>query len=42
MAVFEGTFVQEKRLRFAIVVGRFNDLITEKLLGGCQDEAPWH
>ncbi len=42
MAVFEGTFVQEKRLRFAIVVGRFNDLITEKLLAGCQDGLKRH
>jgi 6,7-dimethyl-8-ribityllumazine synthase len=42
MAVFEGTFVQDKRLRFAIVVGRFNDLITEKLLAGCQDGLKRH
>lgn len=37
MAVFEGTFVQAESFRFAIVIGRFNDLVTEKLLGGCQD-----
>ncbi len=37
MAVFEGTFTQTESLRLAIVVGRFNDLITEKLLAGCQD-----
>lgn len=37
MAVFEGTFTQTQNLRFAIVIGRFNDLVTEKLLGGCQD-----
>jgi 6,7-dimethyl-8-ribityllumazine synthase len=37
MAVFEGTFAQVDGLRFAIVVGRFNDLITGKLLAGCQD-----
>ncbi|MBD2122178.1 6,7-dimethyl-8-ribityllumazine synthase [Trichocoleus sp. FACHB-262] len=37
MAVFEGTFTQTEPLRFAIVIGRFNDLITTKLLEGCQD-----
>lgn len=37
MAVFEGTFTRTEQCRFAIVIGRFNDLVTEKLLGGCQD-----
>jgi 6,7-dimethyl-8-ribityllumazine synthase len=37
MAVFEGTFTQTGSLRLAIVIGRFNDLITNKLLEGCQD-----
>lgn len=37
MAVFEGTFTQTDGLRFAIVIGRFNDLVTNKLLEGCQD-----
>lgn len=37
MAVFEGTFTQLEPLRIAIVIGRFNDLITGKLLEGCQD-----
>ncbi|GHS95226.1 6,7-dimethyl-8-ribityllumazine synthase [Bacteroidia bacterium] len=37
MAVFEGTFTQSEPLRLAIVIGRFNDLITNKLLEGCQD-----
>jgi len=37
MTVFEGTFTQTESLRFAIVIGRFNDLITGKLLEGCQD-----
>lgn len=37
MAVFEGSFTQTSGLRFAIVISRFNDLVTEKLLGGCQD-----
>ncbi len=38
MAVFEGTFAQDtSALKFAIVIGRFNDLVTGKLLSGCQD-----
>ncbi|MDY6785956.1 MAG: 6,7-dimethyl-8-ribityllumazine synthase [Cyanobacteriota bacterium] len=38
MAVFEGTFDGDhSSLRFAIAIGRFNDLITSKLLSGCQD-----
>ncbi|MBI4783518.1 MAG: 6,7-dimethyl-8-ribityllumazine synthase [Oscillatoriophycideae cyanobacterium NC_groundwater_1537_Pr4_S-0.65um_50_18] len=37
MAVFEGTFTRTDALRFAIVIGRFNDLVTGKLLEGCQD-----
>lgn len=37
MAVFEGNFTQTEPLRFAIVIGRFNDLVTSKLLAGCED-----
>lgn len=37
MAVFEGTFTQTETLKFGIVIGRFNDLVTSKLLEGCQD-----
>jgi 6,7-dimethyl-8-ribityllumazine synthase len=37
MAVFEGSFSQTSNLRFAMVIGRFNDLVTVKLLEGCQD-----
>lgn len=37
MAVFEGDFTQLAGCRFAIVIARFNDLISEKLLSGCQD-----
>jgi 6,7-dimethyl-8-ribityllumazine synthase len=37
MAVFEGNFTSTSSLRFAIVISRFNDLVTEKLLAGCQD-----
>jgi 6,7-dimethyl-8-ribityllumazine synthase len=38
MAVFEGTFAGDlSTLRMAIVIGRFNDLVTDKLISGCQD-----
>ncbi|MDY6936663.1 MAG: 6,7-dimethyl-8-ribityllumazine synthase [Cyanobacteriota bacterium] len=37
MTVFEGTFATSVRFRFAIVIARFNDLVTGKLLAGCQD-----
>lgn len=37
MTVFEGTFASSTPFRFAIVIARFNDLVTEKLLAGCQD-----
>lgn len=38
MTVFEGTFAGNlSNLRLAIVIGRFNDLVTEKLISGCQD-----
>lgn len=37
MAVFEGSFTQTDSLRLAMVIGRFNDLVTGKLLEGCQD-----
>jgi 6,7-dimethyl-8-ribityllumazine synthase len=37
MAIFEGTFSQSQAFRFAIVVGRFNDLVVNKLLEACQD-----
>ncbi|RZM78754.1 6,7-dimethyl-8-ribityllumazine synthase [Leptolyngbya iicbica] len=37
MAVLEGNFHQSEPRRFALVIGRFNDLVTEKLLGACQD-----
>jgi 6,7-dimethyl-8-ribityllumazine synthase len=37
MTVFEGTFANQTPFRFAIVIARFNDLVTEKLLAGCQD-----
>lgn len=37
MATFEGNFTNSSAYRFAIVIGRFNDLVTGKLLAGCQD-----
>tara|TARA_B100001250_G_scaffold241296_1_gene207321 strand:+ start:2210 stop:2689 length:480 start_codon:yes stop_codon:yes gene_type:complete len=37
MATIEGTFTTSSTLRLAIVVARFNDLITNKLLEGCLD-----
>jgi 6,7-dimethyl-8-ribityllumazine synthase len=38
MTVYEGNFSGDfSTLRLAIVIGRFNDLITGKLLAGCQD-----
>jgi 6,7-dimethyl-8-ribityllumazine synthase len=37
VTVFEGQFVGAQSLRVAIVVARFNDLVTSKLLSGCLD-----
>ena len=37
MATLEGTFEDSSSLRVAIVIARFNDLITNKLLSGCLD-----
>ena len=37
MATFEGLFTQSSSLKIGIVVARFNDLITNKLLTGCLD-----
>jgi 6,7-dimethyl-8-ribityllumazine synthase len=37
VTVFEGQFVGAQSLRIAIVVARFNDLVTAKLLSGCLD-----
>jgi len=37
MTVFEGNFQDTSNLRFALVIGRFNDLVTNKLLTACQD-----
>ena len=37
MATLEGTFEEASSLKVAIVIARFNDLITTKLLSGCLD-----
>ena len=37
MAIFEGRFTDTAGLRVAVVVARFNDLVTGKLLSGCLD-----
>ncbi|HTL89513.1 MAG TPA: 6,7-dimethyl-8-ribityllumazine synthase [Leptolyngbya sp.] len=37
MTIFEGSFSHTDSFRFAIVVGRFNDLVTTRLLEACQD-----
>tara|TARA_B100000214_G_C23633510_1_gene475156 strand:- start:122 stop:598 length:477 start_codon:yes stop_codon:yes gene_type:complete len=37
MAIIEGTFENSSSLNIAIVIARFNDLITSKLLSGCLD-----
>ena len=37
MTIFEGTFTNASTLKVGIVVARFNDLITNKILSGCLD-----
>ena len=37
MTVFEGRFNEASGLRVAVVVARFNDLVTTRLLSGCLD-----
>ena len=37
MATFEGRFTGAASLRIGVVVARFNDLVTAKLLSGCLD-----
>ena len=37
MATFEGRFTEAASLRIGVVVARFNDLVTAKLLSGCLD-----
>lgn len=42
MTVFEGHFQDTADLRFAIIVARFNDLISLKLLAACEDALKRH
>ncbi len=37
MATYEGRYTDAQALRIAVVVARFNDLVTSKLLSGCLD-----
>ena len=37
MTIFEGSFTNASKLRVGIVVARFNDLITNRILSGCLD-----
>ena len=37
IATFEGRFTDAQGLRIGVVVARFNDLVTSKLLSGCLD-----
>jgi 6,7-dimethyl-8-ribityllumazine synthase len=37
LTVFEGRFTDVGQLRIAVVVARFNDLVTGKLISGCLD-----
>ena len=37
MTVFEGSFSNASTLKVGIVIARFNDLITNKILSGCLD-----
>ena len=37
MATYEGRYTDVQGLRIAVVVARFNDLVTAKLLSGCLD-----
>ena len=37
MAIYEGSFTNASSLKVGIVVARFNDLITNKILSGCLD-----
>tara|TARA_B100000945_G_scaffold150265_1_gene120518 strand:- start:104 stop:580 length:477 start_codon:yes stop_codon:yes gene_type:complete len=37
MAIYEGSFTDTASLKVGIVIARFNDLITSKILSGCLD-----
>jgi 6,7-dimethyl-8-ribityllumazine synthase len=42
MKTFQGTLVAPADARFAIVISRFNEFVTSKLLGGCVDALTRH
>ncbi|AGY60208.1 6,7-dimethyl-8-ribityllumazine synthase [Gloeobacter kilaueensis] len=42
MTTFEGHFQDTADLKFAIVIARFNDLVTGKLLSACEDALTRH
>jgi 6,7-dimethyl-8-ribityllumazine synthase len=42
MAIFEGSFAGSNQFRFAMVIGRFNDLVVTKLMAACQDSLKRH
>lgn len=42
MTVFEGRFTDVAGLRIGLVIARFNDLVTGKLLSGCLDSLSRH
>lgn len=42
MKTFEGKLIAPAKARFAVVVSRFNEFITAKLLGGCVDALKRH
>lgn len=42
MKTFQGTLVAPASARFAIVISRFNEFVTSKLLGGCVDALTRH
>jgi 6,7-dimethyl-8-ribityllumazine synthase len=42
LAIFEGRFTDASGLRIAVVVGRFNDLVTSRLLSGTLDALSRH
>ena len=42
MSVFEGSFTTASTLKVGIVIARFNDLITNKILSGCLDRLRRH
>lgn len=42
MKVYEGKLIAPEGARFAVIVSRFNEFVTGKLLGGCMDTLKRH